>query len=67
MNQISLSDFRFEFSGYGHYLVTYTSPVTGKKWVKLISNMSLIDNTKNADYPKKCHLNDLKKFVKYQP
>lgn len=28
----TISDFRFEFAGYGHYKVTYTSPVTGKSW-----------------------------------
>ena len=33
--KISLSDFSFSFSGYGHYRVTYTSPVTHKKWTKM--------------------------------
>lgn len=31
MNKISTTDFRFLPSGYGHYRVTYTSPVTGKE------------------------------------
>ena len=61
---ISISDFRFQVSGYGHYKVTYTSPVTGKEWTATVSNMPLIDATKNADEPKKCDLNDLKYFVK---
>lgn len=26
-----LSDFNFQFSGYGHYRVSYTSPATGKQ------------------------------------
>lgn len=28
----NISDFSFEMRGYGQYLVTYTSPTTGKKW-----------------------------------
>lgn len=61
---ISLSDFDFSFAGYGHYSVTYTSPVTGKKWTKVINDMTIIDATKNADEPKKKDLNYLKKIVK---
>lgn len=49
---ISLSDFRFQFAGHGHYKVTYTSPVTGKEWARTINNMPLIDATKNAESPK---------------
>ena len=47
--QISISDFSFQFSGFGHYKVTYTSPVTGKRWTKTTNNMPLIDATKNAE------------------
>ena len=47
--KISISDFSFVFSGHGHYKVTYTSPVTGKKWTRTTNNMPLIDATKNAD------------------
>ena len=63
-NTIELSDFNFKLSGYGHYKVTYTSPVTGKTWTTITSNMPLIDVTKNADYPKKCNLNNLKRICK---
>lgn len=38
-----LSDFNFQFSGYGHYRVSYTSPATGKQWSTVISDMTLID------------------------
>lgn len=62
--KISISDFRFELSGYGHYKVTYTSPVTGKKWTKITDNMPLIDSTKNAENPKRCDLETLKWIVK---
>jgi len=57
--KISILDFTFLPSGYGHYKVTYTSPVTGKKWIKTINDMPLIDTTKNADTPK---LKDLKRL-----
>jgi hypothetical protein len=45
--KISITDFSFLPSGYGHYKVTYTSPTTGKQWVKTTNNMPLIDATKN--------------------
>jgi hypothetical protein len=61
---ISLSDFGFQFSGYGHYNVTYTSPVTGKSWTAATNNMPLIDATKNADEPKKKDLEILKRVAK---
>ena len=62
--KISISDFSFMPSGYGHYKVTYTSPVTGKSWTTVTSNMPLIDATKNADEPKRCDLERLKRVVK---
>ena len=61
---ISLSDFRFMPSCYGHYKVTYTSPVTGKSWTATTNNMPLIDLTKNADEPKRKDLEELKYLVK---
>jgi hypothetical protein len=61
---ISISDFSFKLAGYGHYLVTYTSPATGKQWSKTISDMSYTDKTLRAENPKKVDLNRLKKIVK---
>ena len=61
---IKLSDFRFEFSGYGHYKVYYISPVTLKEYTQITNNMSLIDVTKNSDDPKKCDLITLKNLCK---
>lgn len=58
-NSISLSDFNFKFTGYGHYKVTYTSPITGKQWTTTTNNMPLIDDTKNSDNPK---IKDLKRL-----
>jgi len=63
-NQISLSNFNFQFAGYGHYKVTYKSPITAKSWTKTINDMAIIDATKNADSPTKKSLNHLKYIVK---
>jgi hypothetical protein len=60
----TINDFRFQFSGHGHYKVTYTSPVTGKQWSRTISDMCYIDATKNADLPKQSDLNRLKSICK---
>ncbi|MFZ4705557.1 MAG: hypothetical protein ACOYMF_06060 [Bacteroidales bacterium] len=62
--RISIADFRFIPSGYGHYKVTYKSPVTGKTWTNTTNDMPLIDVTKNADNPKKVDLEILKRVVK---
>lgn len=58
--EISIYDFRFTPSGYGAYKVTYISPVTRKSWTTRITDMQLIDRTKNEAYPKKKDLNLLK-------
>jgi hypothetical protein len=63
-NSIKLSDFDFTFAGYGHYKVTYTSPITGKEWTATTSDMQLIDATKNADDPKIKDLVELRKLCK---
>lgn len=64
INKICISDFQFQFSGYGHYRVTYTSPATRKSWSVVTNDMRLIDDTKNEDNPKISRLNDLKKICK---
>ena len=61
-----ITDFTFITAGYGHYKVTYTSPVTGKRWTKTTNNMPLIDATKNADEPRRKDLNELKRLLKYK-
>lgn len=63
----TLSDFRFFPARYGHYNVTYTSPITGKEWTMVTSNMPLIDATKNTEEePKQKDLKHLKWFCKQQ-
>lgn len=59
-----ITDFSFLPSGYGHYRVTYTSPLTGKSWTTVTNDMPLIDETKNADEPKQTNLNQLKRICK---
>lgn len=63
-HRITKHDFRFIPSGHGHYKVTYTSPVTGRQWTAVTSDMPLIDDTKNCDEPKVRDLNYLKKVCK---
>lgn len=60
----SKSNFKFEFAGHGHYKVNYTSPKTNKTWSKVISDMEIIDLTRNEDSPTKENLNILKRLVK---
>ena len=59
-----ITDFTFEFAGYGHYKVTYTSPKTLRSWATITTNMQLIDATKNEDYPKRKDLEHLKRLCK---
>ncbi|HDY67514.1 MAG TPA: hypothetical protein ENH85_06970 [Candidatus Scalindua sp.] len=60
-----LSNFSFKPAGHGHYKVTYTSPITGKEWTIVTDNMSIIDDTKNADEtPLRKDLDMLKWFCK---
>lgn len=62
--KISIRDFSFRRAGDGHYYVTYYSPNTGNSWSKIISDMTIIDATKNEDFPKKKDLEYLKKLIK---
>ena len=59
------SDFQFLQSGHGHYKVTYFSPTTNKKWIKVISDMGLVDDVKNNDTPTKSRMHDLIRTIKY--
>lgn len=63
-SKINKSDFTFKFVGYGHFNVTYQSPVTGKTWSRIINDMSLIDATKNEEFPKRKDLEALKRALK---
>ncbi len=58
------SQLKFQFNGYGHYKVTFTSAKTGKQWSTVTDDMHLIDDTKNKENPKKVDLIKLKKLCK---
>ena len=62
--KVEITDFTFLPSGYGHYKVTYRSPITGKEWTRVTNDMPLIDATKNADTPKRKDLEQLKSVCK---
>jgi hypothetical protein len=62
--KISKSDFDFIASNFGAYIVTYTSPLTKKCFCNRITDMELIDLTKNSLEPKQTHLEQLKRIIK---
>jgi len=62
--KVNITDFDFTIASYGRYNVTYTSPVTGKQWTAAITDMELIDATKNAVDPRRCGLEQLKRVCK---
>lgn len=64
MAPIRLCHFTFIFVGSGQYRVTYTSPNTGKSLAATITDMTLIDKTKNSECPKRTDLERLKKAIK---
>lgn len=61
---MDLGGFFFKFESSGHYRVIYTSVKTGRTWSKLITDMTLIDATKNAERPKRKDIEHLKRCVK---
>ena len=52
MKANDLSQFSFNFSGYGHYRVVYTTPSMRYMYIATISDMTVIDATKNAECAK---------------
>ena len=64
MKANDLSCFSFRKVYAGHYRVTYTTPIRGDYWVATITNMPLIDATKNAEWAKVSDIEHLKYVVK---
>ena len=64
--KLSLSNFTFVFSGFGHYRVTFFSTLTNKSWFVVTTDMPLIDLTKNCDNPTQINLIRLKRLCKSQ-
>lgn len=60
----SIRDFKFTQTGYGRYDVTYTSPKTGRTYSCTVTDMILIDATKNEDDPRQADLIELKRRCK---
>lgn len=56
--------FDFRFVGYGQYVVTYTTPTRGDYWCAHITDMQLIDDTKNADESTQAAFRRLRDAVK---
>lgn len=56
--------FSFRFAAFGQYIVTYTTPTRGDYWRALITDMSLIDDTKNTEEPTGAALRRLRDAVK---
>lgn len=65
-DKIDISDFDFELRSHGIYKVTFTSRKTGKTWSSIISEMSIIDATKNTEEPKVKNLIRLKELCKLE-
>jgi len=63
--KICRSDFTFLPEGFGAYNVTYRSPKTGKEWKKRITDMCLIDETKNSDESTRASLERLRRICKF--
>ena len=57
-------DFIFRFVTPGHYKVTYISPITGKSWTRVVTDMTLIDDIRFQDNPKIKKLEELKRLIK---
>lgn len=52
MKANDLHNFRFEPNGYGCYKVTYYTENRGDYYTTIISDMTIIDATKNAEWAK---------------
>ena len=52
MKKNDLSQFSFSFLGCGHYRVVYTTPSGRYMYRVTINDMTIIDDTKNAEYAK---------------
>lgn len=62
--KIEKSQFRFRFTGHGHYLVDYMTANDRLRYSRTITDMQIIDATKNEEYPKQKDLKELRRQVK---
>ena len=61
---ISKQQFRFKFTGHGHYLVDYVTPNGRIRYSRTITDMEIIDKTRSEEYPKQKDLIELRRQVK---
>lgn len=61
-SKLTLSQFRFTPTGPGHYYVTYITK-GGRQKGALVTDMQLIDATKNSDFPKGTDLDKLRRLI----
>lgn len=57
-------NFSFQYANYGIWKVTYISPKTGERWSAGVSDLDLIDRTKNTRFPKEADLMKLGRICK---
>lgn len=63
VKKISKVNFHFRPISKGGYVVTYYSPLKKIERIGLITDMNLIELTKNMDYPKAKNLRILKNLL----
>lgn len=63
-NAISITDFTFVNDSYGHCFAEFTSRNTRKSWVALVTDMTMIDSTRNSGDPRRDDLVRLKRHCK---
>jgi hypothetical protein len=61
---ISKQQFRFKFTGAGHYLVDYVTKNGKSRYSRTITDMEIIDKTRTEEYPKQIDLIELRRQVK---
>ena len=57
-------NFSFQYANYGIWKVTYISPKTGERWSAGVSDLDLIERTKNARFQKEADLMKLGRLCK---
>lgn len=57
-------NFSFQYANYGIWKVTYISQKTGERWSAGVSDLDLIERTKNARFPKETDLMKLGRLCK---
>ena len=62
--KLKKSQFLFTFTGYGHYKVEYTTANERLKYIATITDMTIIDEVKNEEYPKQKDLKYLAQLVR---